>query len=266
MSTVGIYIITSPTNKVYVGQSWGIEDRILHYFGDSCRKQRKLYASLKKYGWQTHKFEIALELRDDISQESLDTWEQYFMDLYRGKGYELMNLKEAGHSGKPSEETKKKMSESAKIKVFSEEHKKNISLSHMGEKNSFYGKTHSEETKRKISISKKLSKYPHPCIGKKHTEESKLKMSASHKGKRMSLESRRKMSENRKGKKRSEEVRLKTAKPVYQFTPGWVMIKEWPSITDAASSLKVYISGIIRSCQDESKTCRNFKWKYKNLL
>jgi hypothetical protein len=80
------------------------------------------------------------------------------------------------HKGKSiSEETKKKMSESQKLvkrkpmseetkeKIrnakkgvkLSEETKKKMSESHMGEKNHFYGKTHSNETIIKISETKK---------------------------------------------------------------------------------------------------------------
>jgi len=56
---------------------------------------------------------------------------------------------------KHSEETKRKMSESGKIKIFTEEHKKNIGKSCKGEKHYGYGKHLSEEHKRKISETKK---------------------------------------------------------------------------------------------------------------
>ena len=48
-----------------------------------------------------------------------------------------------------------------------------------GEKNPFYGKTHSEETKRKISEAKKKQyrEKDHPWIGRKHSEETKRKIS-----------------------------------------------------------------------------------------
>ena len=49
----------------------------------------------------------------------------------------------------PSDETRKKMIESGKRKVFSETHRKHLSDSCKGELNGFYGKTHSEEQRKK---------------------------------------------------------------------------------------------------------------------
>ena len=49
-----------------------------------------------------------------------------------------------------SEETRNKMSESAKNKVFTEEHKNKLYSNKDGENNGMFGKTHSEETREKI--------------------------------------------------------------------------------------------------------------------
>jgi group I intron endonuclease len=54
-----------------------------------------------------------------------------------------------------SDETKEKIRNSKKGVKLSEETKKKMSESHMGEKNHFYGKTHSKETIIKISEAKK---------------------------------------------------------------------------------------------------------------
>lgn len=137
---VGIYIITSPTNKIYIGQSWNLEKRRNNYKNLKCAKQLKIFSSLVKHGWLSHQFEIILKLREDISQEWLDYWEQFFMDYYRVEDYELLNLKEAGNYGKHCEgtieklrnktftsETRNKMRESGKKKIFSITHRKNLS-------------------------------------------------------------------------------------------------------------------------------------------
>jgi hypothetical protein len=158
----GIYTITSPTNKVYVGQSWNIEKRWKAYMGHSCRDQTKIYNSLKKYGWEAHKFDVVLELRDDISQDTLDCWEEYFYDLSKSQGCELLNIRLSGSRGKHSEESKKKMS-TAQQKI-----------KRVGEKHPMFGKERSPETKRKLSESHK---------GKKLSEETKLKLSKINKGK-----------------------------------------------------------------------------------
>ncbi len=55
----------------------------------------------------------------------------------------------------PSEESRRKMSISRTGLKMSEEARKNISQSKLGDKNPFYGKSHSEETKQRWSISRR---------------------------------------------------------------------------------------------------------------
>lgn len=75
---IGIYKITSPTNRVYIGQSQNIEKRFYDYKLKRCKKQPKLYRSLLKYGVENHKFEIITEC--NISE--LNKLERYYQDLY----------------------------------------------------------------------------------------------------------------------------------------------------------------------------------------
>ena len=76
----------------------------------------------------------------DISHNELKALGMY----YNRPAEELVFLKRSEHSSlhKPSEETKKKMSEAKKGK-------------HIGRDNSFYGKHHSEDTKKKMSEAQK---------------------------------------------------------------------------------------------------------------
>ena len=54
----GVYLITSPVGKKYVGCSVAIYKRWNEYKKLRCKKQRKLYHSFLKYGVENHKFEI----------------------------------------------------------------------------------------------------------------------------------------------------------------------------------------------------------------
>lgn len=63
---IGIYKITSPTKKVYIGQSVNIERRFLVYKKLNCKKQPRLYDSFRKYGVDKHKFEILCECEADV--------------------------------------------------------------------------------------------------------------------------------------------------------------------------------------------------------
>jgi hypothetical protein len=109
--------------------------------------------------------------------------------------------------------------------------RKAISLAQTGEKNHFYGKTHTEETKKlignksrqkvySVEYRKKLSeagkgkipsaetkmKMRSAQLGKKKTEAHKQKIGAAHRGKIISQEQREKISEKMSGRKFSPET------------------------------------------------------------
>ena len=148
---VGIYKITSPSNKIYIGQSKNIEKRKYKYSILDCKSQIKLYRSLLKYGFENHKFEII----EECKIEELNIKERYYQDLHNvvNKGLNCQLQNENGKSCSLSEETKLK-----------------ISLNHSKH---FKNRKHTEEAKYKNKIKH---------IGKKHSEETKLKMSKNRKG------------------------------------------------------------------------------------
>lgn len=150
---IGIYKITSPTNKVYIGQSVNIEKRFKTYLR-MCKKtilQPKLYNSFLKYKVENHKFEIL----EECSIENLNEKERYYQDLYfsicNKTGLNCILTKTSNRSGFYSKESRLKMSNSAKIKIFTNEHKSNISKSLIGNKRSL-GFKQSNETILKKSI------------------------------------------------------------------------------------------------------------------
>lgn len=109
IQSIGIYKITNPKGKVYIGQSWEIEKRFKRYQGYQCTTQTKIHNSLVKYGWETHTFEIVHYLPKDVSQKIMDDYELLYTDLYKSCNIEMLNLKEGGLGGRMSEETKIKL-------------------------------------------------------------------------------------------------------------------------------------------------------------
>lgn len=184
----GIYKITSPSCKVYIGQSVNIYKRWNGYKNHKCKKQRHLYTSLLKYGFDNHKFEILNICSEDLLNKLEVFWELY----YRNMGFELLNLVGCGNSpGRHSEETKRKIGEN------------NIGFS---------GRTHSIETKQKMSdwhTGKIVSDETKEKMKKPKTEEAKQKMSESAKGKIISEETKIKIGKSHLGSKRSEETKRK---------------------------------------------------------
>jgi group I intron endonuclease len=145
---IGIYKITSPTNRIYIGQSIDIDRRFRFYKNINCKGQPLLYKSLLKYGPDKHLFEI-IELCD-FSELNIKErfWQDYYDVLNGGLNCNLTetNILPKKHS----EETKLKISNSNKGKTFSEETKLKLSKikkeTTLGSNNNFYNKKHSEKS------------------------------------------------------------------------------------------------------------------------
>lgn len=131
---IGIYKITSPTKKVYIGQSVNIERRFSTYKRNNpINKQPRLYGSFKKYGIDNHKFEIVCECEMD----ELNDKERYYQDLFSATGKNSLNCvlqqtKKLDYFS--SLETRKKLSEKAKGRKHTIETKLKLSLAHTGKK------------------------------------------------------------------------------------------------------------------------------------
>jgi len=165
---IGIYKITSPTGRIYIGQSRDILNRKSSYKNLSCKKQPKIYQSLIKHGWESHLFEVIHELPKEVTQETLNTYEILYWDQYLACGFKMMNIRKPGSNGKFSKESvtkressrqfngKAKRSEETRLKIGaankgkkkptrSLEHRKNLSRANKGK----VGVKQSEEIKEK---------------------------------------------------------------------------------------------------------------------
>lgn len=54
----GVYKITSPDGKIYIGQSTNMSKRFYIYRRGELGGQKRLSKSFNKYGWINHKFDI----------------------------------------------------------------------------------------------------------------------------------------------------------------------------------------------------------------
>ena len=105
----GIYKITSPSNKVYIGSSVNIHNRWCLYRNLKCKTQTRLLNSLKKYGSEKHTFEI-LECCDfkELYKKELEYGLQYNV-LDRNTGLNCRLPKAGEAKTYMSKETKKKI-------------------------------------------------------------------------------------------------------------------------------------------------------------
>jgi group I intron endonuclease len=178
---IGIYKILSPSGKVYIGQSWDIYRRWRDY---NNKSSRILGNSFIKYGKAAHTFETIHELPYDVDQQTLDRYEQLYIDSYKQAGFRVMNLRDAGSRGKHTEASKERMSIAGKGKIITVEARKKMSMARMGKKMS-------EESKQRLSCARKgiapsantLMAATLAKLGKKASPETRLKMSLAKKGK-----------------------------------------------------------------------------------
>ncbi len=110
---IGIYKITSPSGKIYIGQSTNIPKRIKSYKYSPVIKQVKIYRSLMKYGIENHTFEVV----EECSVEDLNARERYWQEYYDVLGPNGLNCNLQGYgdkSGKLSDETINKIKQNRK--------------------------------------------------------------------------------------------------------------------------------------------------------
>lgn len=172
----GIYKITSPSGRIYIGQSIDIDKRFESYRKLKCKLQPRLYSSIVKYGVDNHVFEI-IETCDVLH---LNNRERHWQDYFSVIGLNGLNCILTNTEDKikvVSDDTKEKIRSKTKLYKHTDEAKKKIIASLTGRipsketcekiSKSQIGKTVSADTCDKISkalLGRKLSK---ECLEKR---------------------------------------------------------------------------------------------------
>ena len=100
--------------------------------------------------------------------------------------------------------------------------------------------------------------------GREWTKEERLKLTnKSNSGRTFSIEHKSKMSENSK-KQILEGKSIIKLRPILQYTLNDEFIKEYNSISAAATENNIRSNSIGNCCKKISKTSGGFKWYYKN--
>ncbi len=219
----GIYKITSPSGRIYIGQATNIETRFYTAYRHlNCKKQRLIRNSLLKYGIENHLFEIIhvvnnlntnkldlINLLNILEEQCILEFKSFVDDNEKG-----LNLSSGGKNRIHSEQSKKKISDWNKGKTVSETTREKIRTARtgtksseesnkknrearLGEKNHFYGKKHTEEAKGKMRKWRNENQQGenHPFLNKKHSDETKKKLRDAKLGSKMSEENKKMHSE-----------------------------------------------------------------------
>lgn len=155
---ITIYKITSPSGRVYIGQTKNFHNRMYVYKINSCKSQTKLYNSFKKYGFDNHTVDV-LEICENLKSANIS--ESFFINqfncLKNGLNIAVGGNRSPNYGKKLSDDHAMKISLSQKGRKLSEEHKAKISFSKKGKPSGKKGYKCSEEVKKRMSTAKKLS-------------------------------------------------------------------------------------------------------------
>lgn len=260
-----IYMHTSPSNKVYIGQTSQDLKRRCGKGGIGYLTKTKKWEYMQpafanailKYGWENFKHEI---LMDGLTADEANYYEEKLIKEYDStnpkKGY---NIKPGGKNSSPSEETRRKMSESSS-----------------GENNCLFGKHLPQETKDKISKSRKgkCCGAENHNYGKHLSKDTRDKLSKSHKeyyknyghhlnGKKLSDDHRKKISMSKKGKYMGSEN--KYSKPIYQINlDTGEIVAEFEGVHDAERKTGAIASKISACCVGKRKSHMGYGWVHKD--
>lgn len=120
MAIAFIYKIISPCGRYYIGSTINLKSRFNYYKYGHCKSQRMLYNSIKKYGWENHKFEIILKTTEELRFILERLFGEYYNCLDRNIGLNL-KLPKYGDKICISDESRLKMSLAKRGKVLSKE-------------------------------------------------------------------------------------------------------------------------------------------------
>ena len=232
---IGIYKITSPSGKIYIGQTTNFTKRKNYYKNGAKPYQIRVHNSLQKYGYDAH----SILLIEECLVENLNERERYWQDFYDVIGENGLNCRLTATNDKSG--------------FLSESSKNKLSIA-----------------KKKVVIDGEWrEKFAYDWSGKNHSEETKRKMSDSAKGKKKTLEHISKLPQNQKGyksKPRSQEFKLNQklfngkSKAIFQYDKNNVLINQFISVAEAKrqTSIKTINSAVL----GKTKSAGGFKWSY----
>jgi len=245
---IGIYKIISPSGKIYIGQSVDIEKRKKLYVKHKCENQIKLYRSLVKYGFSAHIFEI----QEECTVEKLNIQERHWQDYYNVLSENGLNCLLTETATEP--------------RIFSEDTKKNMSLSHKILNNTEKGR---EARKKAVTNTDYKARNTNTDYKARTASINYL----SFQQKRVantdytSFQEKRVVNTDFKTRAANTDYKAIAKKlwvPILQISKDGSIIQEWNSATEASKVVGVSRGDISNCIQGRQKTAKGFIWKYKN--
>lgn len=221
----GIYKITSPSGKVYVGQSRNIKKRFRDYKYYKGCGQNRLFTSFSKYGVENHLFEVLEECELNLLNIKERYWQEHF-NVLSDSGLNCLYVNTDTCPTILSETTLLNMRKAQQNR-----------------------KPMSDEQKQKISASWTLERKANQTLKTKGRFVSE-KTKANMRKPKINID--------------LNELKSRTAKPVLQFSLDGLFIKEWISASEISRELGIKFQLISACCTGKIKKSKGFIWKFKN--
>ena len=262
-----IYKYTSPSGKVYIGQTCRERKRRNEFLTHKTyTKGSYIEEARKKYGPENFCYEVIFEIESDKKEEIVETlnfWEEYYIKKYNSTdrlyGYNMMKGSTCNVGIVLSDESRKRLSEKSRARLlknnpmkgkkFTPEQIERLKASlkpRYGKDNPNYGwKPSKELLDRLAAMSRQRTGEKNPFYGKTHTQEVK------------------------------EQLRNKYGRPVVQMDAITLKdIREFPSASQAAIEVIGKKKGVVEICKVcnryvrpngvQSVTAGGYRWRWAN--
>lgn len=260
-----IYKMVSPSGRIYIGITTNVQSRRRDYEKIDCPHQIAVFNSLKKYGFESHSFEVIETFSSNVSYaygKEIFWIRTHLSNYSKWPQHRGLNLTEGGrgsHGRVVSEDTKEKLRKANLGKKYSNETKAKLSAMRKGKKinrvwtdeqkkvqsERVKGFKHTEDAKKKISEAGLGNKY---CLGQKQSKERVEQTRQRHignkynLGRKQSQEEKDKRADKNRGLKRSETTKIllrkiqseKNGQKILQLDINGNIVNEFPSILEAA--------------------------------
>lgn len=177
-----VYKLTSPSGKMYIGQSVNHKSRLSVYKNlpkNLKEHQIHLYNAIKKYGFKNFKFEILCEVLNETDVNDIEIfWIREYNLTNRRYGY---NKTTGGNSGKRlTEEVKLKISKAHKGRKHSKESLEKMSKSRTGVPLNISPENREKKSKRMILWNKENKELVSKSSKENWNDKRKEEMSERH--------------------------------------------------------------------------------------
>lgn len=273
-----VYVHIFPNGKLYIGSTRQVP--IYRWRrGGGYKNCKTMSDAINEFGWDNIQHIV---LFDGLDQSTAMEIEKALIQKYDTRNPENgYNTKSGGqffndHSEEFIDSLRERMlgNTYGVGRKMSESHRAALSRANLGHHrpSSFTGRKHTEETKRKISEQHK-EMWKNPEYRAKimaHRPDFSGKNNPRY-GAVVSEETRKKISQANKGicrpsREHLERIWAMNSKAVICFGLDGTRIAEYPSAKAAAKAIGANPTNVTFCCKNPHRTCRGYKWRYKEVV